>query len=48
MLRRQRGGLVVQLYPFFKFGARLDCVVNATPQPFCHRERDPSTYFTGG
>ena len=48
MPRRHRRRVEVQLPPFFNFGARWGCVVNATPQPIYHRERDLGTYFTGG
>jgi len=45
--RRPRGGVEVQHYSFFNFGARWWWVVNATPGPLYPQER-PGTHCMGG
>jgi hypothetical protein len=47
MQSRQRDGVVVQLYSFFKLDARRMCVVNVTPRPVYPRDKD-GNLSTGG
>jgi hypothetical protein len=38
---KSRGGVEVDLYPFFKLGVRWEWVIKATPWPLYPRETDP-------